>query len=102
MMPRYANTQAIGPARDTGREQACVGPGASRVARENLGFPAESRETLGVVRNDGEEDLDRDVPIEFGVTRPIDGAHAADTEDGDDFVWTEARADVERHLRAEL
>ncbi len=69
---------------------------------ENLGFTAEPREALRVVGDGGEDHLNRHVPIKRGVMRPIDGAHAAGTEGGDDFVRAKARAGGNGHLRPEL
>ncbi len=44
---------------------------------EGLGFASESGQTLGVMRKRVRQDLDRDVAIELGITRPIDLSHAA-------------------------
>ena len=47
---------------------------------QGLGFASESRQALGVMGKRVRQDLDRDVTIELGITRPIDFAHASATE----------------------
>ena len=60
--------------------------------RENLRFPFETAEPIGVVGKGGGQYLDRDVAIEPGIARAIDLAHAAGAEGREDFIGTEARA----------
>lgn len=60
--------------------------------REDLRFTAEARESLGAVRDFGEDDLQSDVAIELGVMCPIDLAHPAGANLRGDLVGTEACA----------
>ena len=54
--------------------------------REDLRFALEPRQALGIVRERVGQDLDRDVAIELRVAGPIDLAHAAGAEGGEDLV----------------
>ena len=47
---------------------------------EQFGLALKSRDPLGVPGHRLEQNLDRDLPIELGVLRTIDLAHAPDTE----------------------
>ena len=66
---------------------------------EHLRFAAEPGETVRIVRDGREQDFDRDVPVQLRIARPIDFAHPAHTEQGDDFVRAEARAGSESRRR---
>src|SRR5262249_34736123 len=48
--------------------------------RQHLCFALESREAIGIVREDRWKDLDCDVAIQFRIARAIDLAHPADTK----------------------
>ena len=48
---------------------------------EGLGFAGEPGEAFGIVGERLREDLDRDVTIELGITRPKDLAHAPATDE---------------------
>src|SRR5438552_3841031 len=64
---------------------------------EDLGFAAESCETLGVVCERLGENLQRDVAPELRVMRAIHLAHAARAKERDDFVSAESGPDSDRH-----
>ncbi|MBE3073715.1 MAG: hypothetical protein IMZ75_02035 [Actinobacteria bacterium] len=55
-------------------------------------FALEPREGNRVRRQRLGQDLDRDVATEFRVPRPIDLAHAARADGGDDLIRPEAGA----------
>ena len=58
--------------------------------RLRLALEARARGRIGGQR--GRQNLEGDVAIEFGVPRPIDLAHPARADGGEDLVRTEARA----------
>ena len=60
--------------------------------REHLRFTAEPSNALGIVRDRGQEDLDRDVAIQLRVARAVDLAHSARANRRKDFVGTKASA----------
>ena len=60
-------------------------------------FRFEALQPLGIDRERGRENLDRDVSAQAGITRAIDFAHPAGTEDADDFVRTKSGAGGQRH-----
>jgi hypothetical protein len=64
---------------------------------KNVGFAAEARKPLRVMRERLRQNLHRNVASELGVARAIDLAHAARAEGSEDFIRTEARADGLRH-----
>ena len=64
---------------------------------ENLGFTAESREALRVVREGVGQDLEGDITTELRIACTIDLAHAAHAESGLNFVWAKTRSRNERH-----
>ena len=64
---------------------------------EDLGFTLEAREAVGIEREFGGQDLQRDVAIEPGVARSIDLAHAAHAKQAGDFVSAETSAGGQRH-----
>ncbi len=66
---------------------------------EHLRFAAEPREAIGITRDRWQQDFDRDVAIQLGVTSAKDFAHAACADRGEDFVGTEARAGSERQMQ---
>ena len=60
-------------------------------AAGDLRFLPEARGEGGVVEELGRQDLQRDVPLERGVARPIDGRHPAAAQGAEDAVGTERR-----------
>jgi hypothetical protein len=48
--------------------------------RQNLGFALKSRQTIGVSRDIGGQDLDRDLSLQLGIARAIHLAHPACSE----------------------
>jgi hypothetical protein len=62
---------------------------------QHLGLAPEPPEALRIVAERRRQDLERDVPVQFGVARPIHLAHAACAEQGDDFIGTDMRAGSE-------
>ena len=68
---------------------------------QRLGFTQEAREPLRVVRERLGQDLDRDIPIELGIARPIDFAHASATDRLDQLEDAEVGAGGEGQV-AEL
>ena len=65
--------------------------------REDLRFPTEAREALGVVREEIGQDLQRDGTIERRVVRFVHLSHSAGTDSGQHFVLAETSARGERH-----
>jgi hypothetical protein len=65
--------------------------------RQHLRFAMKAREPIGVGCKCGRQNLQRDVTIELRIARAVDLTHAACTNGGDDFVWSEATAGTERH-----
>ncbi len=70
--------------------------------REKLCFTSEPGDALGVAGELRRKDLDRDIPIQPGVARAIDLAHATLAEGADDLVRAELLAGREGHRRAPL
>src|SRR5262249_10953862 len=64
---------------------------------KELRFALEPREPVGIEREVGRQDLQRDVAIELCVTRAIHLAHAAGTDGGENLVRTEASAGCKLH-----
>ena len=62
---------------------------------DGLGFALEARQPVGVIRKRGRQDLDCDIAIEARVPRPVDLAHAAGADGGEDFVRAETSAGSE-------
>src|SRR5207245_738677 len=62
------------------------------------GFPFETREPFGVGRKPDRQDLEGDVPIEFGITGAIHLAHAALSNEGLDLVDAETSTGREGQL----
>jgi hypothetical protein len=63
---------------------------------QDLRFPLEAGEAIGIVGEGIRQNLDRHVAIEFRISGLVDFAHAAGAEGGEDFVRTEASAGSER------
>ena len=64
-----------------------------------LRLALEPRERVGI-RGDGlGQNLDRDVPVELPVPRPVHLPHPARAERREDLVGAEARAGGKRHFR---
>jgi len=53
---------------------------------QELGLAPEAREPIGIVDESLRQHLDRDVPLELGVPRPPDLAHAARADRLDDLI----------------
>src|SRR5262249_20605278 len=64
---------------------------------EDLRFPFEPREAVGVVDEGLGQDLQSDLAPQRRIVRSIHLSHPARTECGEDFVRTEVRANRERH-----
>ena len=60
--------------------------------REQVGFPREARQPLGIAREELGENLERDVSRQFAVARTIHLAHAAGADQRDDLEGAEAGA----------
>ena len=61
----------------------------------------EARQPLGIVDHRGGQRLQRHVATQLGVARPIDLAHAAGAEGGENLVWAEAGTGREGHVHRE-
>ncbi len=99
-----ASASGIGP---WAMRSASVGPSTRAVnvgdirmveRRQHLRLAAETGETVGIVRDGREQNLDRDLAVQFRIARAIDLAHAAGAQRRDDFVRPEARAGIERQF----
>ena len=66
---------------------------------EDLRFTTEAHQAIGIIRDRGQEDFNRDVAIQLRVARLVDLAHPACTEGGEDFVGPEAGAGCQSHVR---
>jgi len=55
---------------------------------EHLGLMLEAGEAIGIGGEIGGQDLDGDLPVEFGIGREIHHAHAAPAEFTQDLEWT--------------
>ena len=64
---------------------------------EDLGLPAESGEPLGIVRERGRKDFQRDVATELGVRRAIDLPHAAAANQRQNLITAETGACGQGH-----
>src|SRR5205085_1459667 len=64
---------------------------------DGLGLALEAGERVGVRGQLRGEDLDRDLPVELRVARPVDLAHPARAERREDLVGTETGAGAESH-----
>src|SRR5262245_15344552 len=58
---------------------------------EHLRLTLKAREAIGVGRQGGWKDRQRDIALQSGVARPIDLAHPTCAEGAGDLVWTNAR-----------
>jgi hypothetical protein len=59
---------------------------------DGLCFALESRERLGIGRNGFGQNLDRDVPVELAVPRPVHLSHPTRAKRCEDFVRAETGA----------
>jgi len=59
----------------------------ARDSHRRARFPREPRDAVGVVEERRQQEFDRDLVIEFEVTRRHDGAHSADAEHPIDAVF---------------
>ena len=66
-------------------------------AGENLGFPLEPREPVGISRKRLGQDLERHLAVERGVSGLVDLPHPALADEGGDVVVAKSGADVEGH-----
>ena len=64
-------------------------------SREHFGFALKARQAIRIAGHRGGQHLDRDGPLELGVDRAIDLAHAAGADLRGDFVDAEASAGSE-------
>ena len=69
--------------------------------REHPGFSLEAGQPVGVVGEEVRQHLERDVPVELGVARAIDLAHAALADEGGDLVMRQTSADLQGHSAVE-
>ena len=65
---------------------------------QDLRLAREPCAALGVRRERGGQDLDRDVALQLRIARAIDFAHSACAKGREDFIWSEAGAGREGHL----
>jgi hypothetical protein len=65
---------------------------------EDLSLAREPREPIAISSDKLGQNLQRDIAIERHVAGAIDLAHAARTDEREDFVRTEARAGGKSHL----
>ena len=65
---------------------------------EHFGFALKTREPIGIDRERRRQDLDRDLPLEFRVGRPIHLPHPAFPDRRGDVVDAEARAGSQGHV----
>jgi hypothetical protein len=71
--------------------------------RQELRFPAEPCEAIGIVGDGGQQDFDRDVTIQLRIAGAIDLAHPARADLGGDFIRAESGAGSQSHaIRPEL
>jgi hypothetical protein len=61
-------------------------------------FLLESDEVLGVRRQLGADDLERDVSVQAHIPRPVDLAHASGPDEACDLVNTQLGASREAHV----
>ena len=66
--------------------------------RERASLAHESRESVGVLREDLWQDLDCDIATKSRIARAIHLAHAAQTDLVGNFIWSKASARRQRHL----
>ena len=64
---------------------------------ENLGFAAEPSHSVGIGGELVGKDFQRDVPAQLGVPGPVDLAHAAGADGGDNLIVANTSAEVQRH-----
>jgi hypothetical protein len=57
---------------------------------EEFGLALEASQAVGIGGNRLWQDFQRDLPLQARVARPIDLAHAARPQEGDDFIRTDA------------
>ena len=67
-------------------------------AGQQLRFPLETRQAIGILRKEIGEDLQGDVASQSRVARAIDLAHPTCTDERDDLERAEARAGDEGHV----
>ena len=66
---------------------------------EDLRLPLEARKPIRIGRKRFRQDLQRHLPVQFGIGGLADLAHAALADEGGDIVVAEAGADVEGYTR---
>jgi hypothetical protein len=62
---------------------------------EDFGFALKTRQSIAITRDRGRQELDRDLPLQRRVRRPIHLPHSAFTDLGSDGVDAEPRAGSE-------
>lgn len=67
-------------------------------AREQLRFSPEARELVGIAGDRCRQELDGDVSIQVGVSRPVDFAHSPGTKGRENLVWTDGPRFLQVHL----
>src|SRR5688500_10136787 len=67
---------------------------------QGLRFACEARQAIRICGERIRKNLQSDIAIELGITRPVDLPHAALSEGREDFVRAEARACGEGHQEA--
>jgi hypothetical protein len=65
--------------------------------RQHLRLTFEARQSIRVVGQEFGQDLDRDVAMELGVSRSIDLAHPASSQQRENFISAETIAGVQGH-----
>ena len=63
-----------------------------RQRRDRLGFALEPRQRVRILRHRVRKHLDRDVPVELPVARPVNLSHAPRAQRREDLVGPEARS----------
>jgi hypothetical protein len=66
---------------------------------QDFGLALQASDAIGILREGGGQDLDRDVALQARVAGTIDLAHSAGADHRLDFVRTEARSALEGTVR---
>ena len=64
---------------------------------QDLRFPLEAGEPIGIMGDRLWEDFDGDVAVQLRIARPIHFAHPAGAQERDDFIGADACASGEEH-----
>ena len=65
---------------------------------QDAGFTLEPRDAIGIGAEGFGERLQRHIPTEVRVMRPVHLSHTADAERAQDLVWTNAGAWTQQHV----